>query len=243
MTTATVELETVDGPMRVFEARPDGDMRAAVIVIQEAFGVNGHIRGVTERFAATGYHAVAPELFHRAAGELVVAYGDVGPAVKLMATLTDEGLLVDLDATLDHLRRVGFERTHIGIVGFCMGGRVTFLAAARRTLGAAIGFYGGGIVNARMPQLPPLVGEAATFRTPWLGLFGDLDQSISVADVETLRTAVAAASVDTHVVRYAHAEHGFFCDERETYEPEAAADAWGRTLAWLARLDRREPGS
>jgi carboxymethylenebutenolidase len=235
---ATVDLQTVDGSMRAFEARPDGDARGAVVVIQEAFGVNDHIRGVTERFAGAGYHSVAPELYHRADTDPVVAYDDIGAAVKFMSSLTDEGMLTDLDATLEHLRGAGFERTRTGIVGFCMGGRVTFLAAARRTLGAAVGFYGGGIVTARMPQLPPLVDEATTLRTPWLGLFGDIDQSIPVTDVETLRTAAAVAPVDTDVVRYANAGHGFFNDEREAYEPEAAADGWQRTLAWLARLER-----
>ncbi len=110
-------------------------------------------------------------------------------------------------------------------------------AAARRSLGAAVGFYGGGIVHARFPQFPALVDEVATLQTPWLGLFGDRDGSIPVDDVEQLRAALGAAPVDTDVVRYPDAGHGFFCDLRPAYAPDAAADAWIRALAWFERLD------
>ena len=130
---------------------------------------------------------------------------------------------------------LGHEPAAIGVVGFCFGGRVTFLAAARRAFGAAVGFYGGGLVTPRFPQFPALVGEASTLQTPWLGLFGDEDGSIPVEDVETLRTALGAAPVPTEVVRYPGAEHGFFCDERPSYNGEASADAWVRTLDWFDR--------
>jgi carboxymethylenebutenolidase len=116
---------------------------------------------------------------------------------------------------------------------------VSVLAAARRAFGAAVGFYGGGIVTPRFPQFPALVDEAATLKTPWLGLFGDEDGSIPVEDVETLRTALVKAPVDTEIVRYGDAEHGFFCDERPAYHSSAADDAWSRTLDWF---DRHLPG-
>ena len=124
---------------------------------------------------------------------------------------------------------------HIAIVGFCFGGRVTFLVAARRHLGAAVGFYGGGIVTARFPQFPPLINEAPALKTPWLGFFGDLDQSIPVDDIEQLRSALDKAPVDHEVVRYANAGHGFHRFVSDDHVPDAADDAWGRTLGWFAK--------
>ena len=233
MHTTTFEAETRDGPMPIYEARPDEPVEAAVIVVQEAFGVNDHIKDVTRRFADAGYHAVAPQFFHRAGGG-TAPYDDFSKVLPLYAGLTDEGILDDVDATLGALRERGFDDSHVGIVGFCFGGRVTFLVALRRAIGAAVGFYGGGIVSGRFPQFPPLVSDAATLATPWLGLFGDLDESIPVDDVEHLRTALTEATVDTDGVRYPDAGHGFHCDERPGYVAGAATDGWQRTLAWFA---------
>ena len=128
----------------------------------------------------------------------------------------------------------GYADAQIGIVGFCFGGRVSFLVALRRALGAAVGFYGGGIVTGRFPQFPALVDEVASLQTPWLGLFGDQDGSIPVDDVEQLRAALGAAPVDTEIVRYADAGHGFHCDQRADYRADDAADAWRRALDWFA---------
>lgn len=226
-------VDTPDGPMRIYEARPDGEPRGGLVVIQEAFGVNDHIEDVTRRGAAAGYLSVAPDLFHRTGGG-TVPYGEFEKVIEHFKAITgDDAVLADVDAALDHLRAQGFTDDRIGIVGFCFGGRVTFLTAARRALGAAIGFYGGGIVTGRFPQFPPLVDEAATLQTPWLGLFGDQDQSIPVDDVERLRGALRDAPVDTDVVRYADAGHGFHCDKRADYREHDAKDAWARTLQWL----------
>ncbi len=227
-------LQTADGPMRGYEAVPDDGAAAAVVVVQEAFGVNHHIEDVTRRFAAAGYHAVAPDFFHRAGGG-TAEYGDWDAVMKLFGSVSgDATVLADVDAALDHLRAEGFADEHIGIVGFCFGGRVTFMVSLQRALGAAVGFYGGGIVTARFPQFPPLVERSASLQTPWLGLFGDEDASIPVEDVEQIRSALRAAPVDTEVVRYAEAKHGFHCDVRADYHAEAAADAWRRTLDWFA---------
>jgi carboxymethylenebutenolidase len=219
--------------MELYEATPAGDARRAVVVVQEAFGVNDHIKDVTRRFAAAGYHAAAPALFHRAGGG-TASYDDFATVLPLYEGLTDDGILMDIEAALAHLHARGFEDAQIGIVGFCFGGRVTFLVAAERSFGAAVGFYGGGIVNARFPQFPALIDRTSALRTPWLGLFGDQDSSIPVEDVETLRAVLADAPVDGEIVRYADAEHGFHCDVRPAFNPIAAADAWRRTLEWFA---------
>jgi carboxymethylenebutenolidase len=232
MLTDTFEVQTADGPMAVYEAVPEGDARGAVIVVQEAFGVNDHIQDVTRRFAAEGYHAVAPHLFHRSGGG-TAPYDDFSKVMPLFKGLDDAALLEDIDATLAALDARGFGPGHTGLVGFCMGGRISFLVAARRSIGAAVGFYGGGIVTGRFPQFPPLVGEAHHLQTPWLGLFGDDDESIPVDDVEELRTALGGAPVATEVMRYPAAGHGFHCDVRPAFDADAAADGWNRTLSWF----------
>jgi carboxymethylenebutenolidase len=113
-----------------------------------------------------------------------------------------------------------------------MGGSVSFFAAARWPLGAAVSFYGGGLTEGRF-GIPPLIDVAPTLQTPWLGLFGDEDQTIRIDQVEALRTAVAKATVETEIVRYADAEHGFHCDARDSYHEASAKDGWQRTLQWF----------
>jgi carboxymethylenebutenolidase len=228
----SVTLDTRDGVMDLYEAAPDAEPKGAVIVIQEAFGVNDHIQDVTRRFAAAGYLGVAPALFHRAGGG-TAPYDDFSQVMPLFEGVSDEGVLADVDATIAHVESQGFARSRIGIVGFCFGGRVTFLVAARRALGAAVGFYGGGIVSASGLGLPPLIDEAASLQTPWLGLFGDLDKGIPVDGVEELRGALQRAPVAAEVVRYPDAEHGFHCDVRDAYHEPSATDAWRRTLEWF----------
>ncbi len=232
MTETTVTLSTADGPMECFEAAPDCDARGAVMVIQEAFGVNEHIQDVTGRFATAGYHAVAPALFHRAGGG-TADYGDFGAVIPLFEGVTDDSILLDVDATVVHLHDRGFSDRRIAIVGFCFGGRVSFLVSARRALGAGVGFYGGGIVSKGALPFDPLIDEVPTLQTPWLGLFGDEDGGIPIEDVETLRERLGGAPVPAEVIRYAGAQHGFHCDRRDAYDPEAAADGWARTITWL----------
>lgn len=233
MSEATVELVTPDGAMALYEATPDGDPLGAIIVIQEAFGVNHHIQEVTRRLAAAGYHAAAPALFHRAGGG-TAPYDDFAQVMPLFEGVNDDGVLADVDTTIAHLEGLGFARSKIGIVGFCFGGRVTFLVAARRALGASVGFYGGGIATAGGLPFPPLIEESSSLQTPWLGLFGDLDTGIRIESVEALRTALADAPVDTAVVRYPDAGHGFHCDARASYHAESAADGWRRALEWFS---------
>ena len=230
---STQTIETRDGPMQVCDVTPDARPSRAVIVIQEAFGVNEHIRDVTRRFAAAGFRAVAPTMFHRAGGG-TAPYDDFSKVMPLFQGVTDDGIVADVDATVGYLRRAGFDDRQIGIVGFCFGGRVTFLVATRRKLGAAVGFYGGGIVTSRIPLFTPLIGDAGKLATPWLGLFGDEDAGIPVADVEQLRATLDRETRVIHeIVRYPGAEHGFHCDVRPSYNEAAARDGWKRTLDWF----------
>jgi carboxymethylenebutenolidase len=227
----TIRVKTADGEMDLYDAEPEAPARGAVVVIQEAFGVNVHIEDVTRRFASSGYHAVAPHLFYRS-GDPVLDYGNIQSVMPHIQALNERGLEADLDATLAHLSDAGFDGPHIGVVGFCMGGTVTFLAAAHRRLGAAVTFYGGGVVEGRF-GMRPLVEMARELQTPWLGLYGDLDQGIPVDQVDALRAAASQAAVPTEVVRYSEAGHGFHCDARDSYHETSATDAWRRTLEWF----------
>jgi len=227
----TVSVDVAGAPMDLYEAEPEGAARGAVIVVQEAFGVNDHIKDVSRRFAAAGYRAVAPHVFHRS-GDPVLGYEEMDQVIPHIMELKADDLMADLDATITYLGQAGFEPARTGIVGFCMGGSVVFLAAARRSLGAGVTFYGGGVSQGRF-GMPPLLELAAELKTPWLGLFGDKDQSIPIEDVEALRAAVAAASVPTEIVRYPDADHGFHCDARSSYHEASAKDGWLRTLGWL----------
>jgi carboxymethylenebutenolidase len=209
------------------------DAARAIIVLQEAFGVNDHIRGVADMFADEGYLAVAPQLFHRD-GSPEIPYDDFASAMPFMANLTKQGLTNDLNATTDFLATLGFHAQNIAAVGFCMGGTVSFFAATLGTVGAAASFYGGGVATGRF-GLPPLVELAADLKAPWIGLYGDLDQSIPADQVEALREATNAVSVTTEIVRYPEGKHGFHCDARpDSYDEEAALDARGRALAFFA---------
>jgi carboxymethylenebutenolidase len=231
----TIELTTADGLMPLYEVEPKGgESRRAVIVVQEAFGVNDYIEDVCRRFSLLGYHAVAPHLFHRSGGG-TISYDRYDLVRPHFEQLSDDRVMVDVDSTIEHVSGAGFSAERTGVVGFCFGGRLSFQVACQRELGAAVGFYGGGILHGRSDSLGPLTAGIAEMRTPWLGLFGDRDQSIPPEEVEELRRLLEKAPVESEIVRYAEASHGFHCDRRDSYHEESASDAWERTLEWFDR--------
>jgi len=228
----TIIVQTADGSMPTARAEAIGQARGGVVVIQEAFGITTHIGDVCDRFARSGWTAIAPALFHRQ-GSPVFAYDDLGSVMPVMQTLTAAGITTDLRASFAHLGGSGFAPERCAVVGFCMGGTVACYAATLGPIGAAVTFYGGGITEGRF-GLPPLVELAGHLQAPWLGLYGDGDTGIPVEQVEALRSAAAPASVDTEIVRYPHAQHGFHCADRPAvFDAGAARDAWQRTLDWF----------
>ena len=218
-------------PLSVHE--PSAAPKGAVIVIQEAFGVNDHIEDVCRRFAGEGWLAVAPHLFHRS-GDPKLGYTDFSQVMPHMQALTRDGVLADVDAALAEVAARGIPASAIGIVGFCMGGTVALIIDTERDLGAAVTFYGGGVREGRF-GFPALIDAAPHLRAPWLGLFGDKDKGIPVEQVEDLRRAAARSGQTTEVVRYPDADHGFHCDQRESYHAESSRDAWARTLEFFDR--------
>jgi carboxymethylenebutenolidase len=224
-----VGISSPTGVMQCLHARPaTPGPHPAVIVVMEAFGLNGHIKDVAKRFAAEGYVAVAPDMYHREKNA-VVGYDDLPAAIRLMSGLADDGIVEDVAAVVGHLQGAEHVRAdRIGITGFCMGGRITFLAACTiPALAAAVPFYGGGIGG--------LLDRAKDLGCPALLFFGDKDAFIPKDEVDRIRATLADLGKPAEVRVYAGAEHGFFCDERSSYNPEAARDSWKRALDFFAR--------
>lgn len=203
-----------------------------VIVIQEVFGVTDHIEDVCARIAEAGWLTVAPHLFWRT-GDPVLPYDDFSQVAPHAGALKAEDILVDVDAALDYLAGAGLPAESVGIVGFCMGGTVAFAVAAQRAIGAAVSFYGGGIDKGRF-GFPSLLELAPELKAPWLGLYGEQDQGIPVAEVDALAAAVAEIEVPTEIVRYPQAGHAFNREDGPSYDAAAASDAWLRMLDWFA---------
>jgi carboxymethylenebutenolidase len=227
-----VTLNTADGPMPAFVAKPEDVLRGGIVVVQEAFGVTEHIREIARRLAREGWYAIAPAFFHRQ-GSPVFAYDDVPAVLPVMSELTAKGLTNDVESTIDHLQAAGISPAQIGVIGFCMGGSVSFFAATLRPIGAAVTFYGGGIIEGRF-GLPSLIELTSELKAPWLGLYGDLDQGIPAKAVERLRKATEATPVPTRIISYPDADHGFNCNDRPAvFNADAAAEAWLWTVSWF----------
>ena len=199
---------------------PEGPPRGAVVVIQEIFGVNSHIREVTDGYAAAGYAAIAPQIFDRVRPDIELGYQseDMTAGIAIAFQQLDRArALGDVQAAINHVAGHG----KVGVVGYCFGGLLTWLSACTLTgVSAASAYYGGGIVNE--------IGHAP--RCPVIMHFGDKDAHIPLSDVERIKAALP--SVTVHV--YA-ADHGFNCDHRGSYDAAAAALARERTLAWFTK--------
>lgn len=214
-------IQATDGTkIDAWQATPSGTPKAGIVVIQEIFGVNNHIRNVTDRFAADGYLALAPAVFDRRKKDVDLGYSPDGIAQgrEIALSLKVDEFMADVAGAIKDLRRQGCKK--IGIVGFCFGGTVAWRAAASSDVDAAVGYYGGGIYAAR--DLKPKVPTALHF--------GDRDAHIPMDQVK----AVADQHPEVEVHVYA-ADHGFHCDERGSYDAAAAKQAYARTLEFFAK--------
>ncbi|MFZ5654435.1 MAG: dienelactone hydrolase family protein [Pseudomonadota bacterium] len=225
-----VNVPAPDGVMPAHWLLPEGaGPFPAVVVLMEAFGLVRHIEEVAERLAGEGYAVLAPDLYYRQLPDNRVGYDEVPRAVELMQSLDDRDFIADLRAALAFLRDSGrVDATRIGITGFCMGGRLAFLAACALPgeIAAAAPFYGGGI--------PRHLEQAEAIRCPLLLFFGDRDPLIGADQVQAIEERLRALGKDYRIQRYADAGHGFFCDHRSSYHAPSAADAWTRLTGFLA---------
>ena len=226
--TDRVTLRVADGTtMDAYVARPkSGTPTAGMLVFQEAFGINAYMRDITERFAALGFLGIAPELFHRTGPGFEGSYADFEAVRPHVAGLSTDGLRADIDAAYDWLRGAGIDAPRIGAIGFCMGGRVAYIANARVQLGAAISFYGGGIV----PDLLPL---AQAQRAPILMFWGGLDAHIPPEQHRAVADALTDGKATHEQVVFSQAGHGFFCDARASYNEIASRQAMALVKAFL----------
>ena len=215
-----VQLKVEDGStMAAYVSRPSSaGKHPSVMVFQEAFGVNAHIRDVTDRFAAIGYTAVAPELYHRTGPGYEGSYTDFEANRPHFSAITAETLEKDIRATFGFLRsEAGADR--IVSIGFCMGGRVSFLANATVPVRAAASLYGGGIAPALLGKIPSLHG-------PMLFCWGVQDKHITPEQRTAITEGMNQAGKSYVNAEFSTAGHGFFCDARAAYDKNAAREAW-----------------
>jgi carboxymethylenebutenolidase len=236
ITSGMVQVPAADGAMSAALARPAADgTYPGVVVVQEAFGLNAHIKDVAARIAREGYVTLAPDLYYREPNA-VVGYDNLPEAIRLMMGLSEDKIVKDMGAAISYLQqRPAVLAGRIGVTGFCMGGRVAFLTACLNpAVKAAVPFYGGGIGSA-MPHGKAPLDHADTLTAPVLLFYGEKDAFIPLDEVERVKTRLAGLKKDAEVVVYPGADHGFFCNERASYHAESAADAWGRLLKFFAK--------
>lgn len=218
---------------------PEGATHArlpAVIVLQEAFGVNPHIKRVCRSVAGAGYAAFAPELFHRAGRGVEFGYDEFSKVRPMLGQLTNERIIEDLQAAHRHVSQLPqVDTARIATWGFCMGGWASVLAACELPVAAAISFYGGGLVHPREGiAFTPLVDRLGKIRCPLLLVFGGKDGSIPPAEIESVRSRLTKLGKAHEVEVYPDGGHGFFCEDRPAYHEDSAQASWVRATSWLA---------
>jgi carboxymethylenebutenolidase len=223
----TLSITAADGHrFKGYLAVPEDSRGPSVLILQEIFGVNRHIRGVCDRFAEEGYFALAPDLFARLEAGVELEYDDAGRdrGIQLARRLKADSALADIRAALNAVRALPGASGKAGVVGFCFGGRLAYLTAARTDVAAAVCYYGGGIENH--------AAEARAIRCPIMMHWGAEDAAITSAARETVRAALAGHDRAEFYV-YAEAGHGFNCDQRPNYHRFSASLAHARTLGLL----------
>jgi carboxymethylenebutenolidase len=211
----TIDLTASDGHrLQAYEALPHGEVRGGIVVVQEIFGVNGHIRRVADGYAKDGYRVIAPALFDRVRPGIELGYtdADVAKGRAIREQVGFEQALADVTAALTVLREAG----KVGIVGYCWGGTVAWLAAARIDGFAAVSSYYGGGIGKFAGEKPRCAARCH---------FGEKDHAIPLGEVDSVRKANPGVEVFLYP-----AGHGFNCDERASYEPASAALARARSL-------------
>ncbi len=200
----------------------------AVIVIQEIFGVNSHIREVTERIAKEGYVAIAPAIYQRQAPGFETGYTpeaiQIGRKYKEKTTAAE--LLGDIQATIDYLKTLpSVKQPGFGCIGFCFGGHVAYLAATLPEIKATASFYGAGIATQTPGGGTPTIARTTDIKGTLYAFFGTRDPSIPLEQVDQIAAELQKHHISHRIFRY-NADHGFFCDHRGSYDATAAADSW-----------------
>jgi carboxymethylenebutenolidase len=235
LTAGDTKIKVADGDMPGYFARPNGVSNPPVVLVaMEVFGLHEYIKDVTRRLAKLGAFAVAPDYYFRK-GDLTTIT-DIPQLMPLVNSKPDAELLSDLDSTVAWAKSQGGDTGRLGIVGFCRGGRTVWEYAAHSgALKAGVAFYGSLVdpANPAWPKSPlQLVPE---MKAPVLGLYGEADAGIPVAQIEQMKAALAAAGKTAEFKIYPGAPHGFHADYRSSYRKEAADDAWSQMQGWLKK--------
>ncbi len=242
ITTSTEGLVVTDSKVQsgnfqvpIYEARPAGSGQYPVLLIlPEAFGMHEHIKDVTRRFAKEGFLGITFEPYAREGGVLQLT--EMSQVIQVVNSVPDAQVMSDLDAIVAYEKRNPSARVdRIGVTGFCRGGLYVLLFAAHsRDVKAAVAWY-GPIKPAKTPGIRTVgpLDVAAQIKCPVLGLYGEADQGIPVADVREMEAALKAAGTTAEFIEYPGAPHAFNADYRPSYRPEAAKDAWARCIAWF----------
>ena len=235
MPASWVDIIVNGSTMEGYLTQPEAQGRhPAVVVIQEIWGVNSHIQSVVDRLPARGYVGLAPAMFHREGPMTIGLHEEMDTAIARMGRSTDVNILSDVKAAVDYIKAQSFvQGDKIGIVGFCFGGRVSYLAACSISdLSASVVFYGGGIGTA-LGDGPSPLEQTSNIGCPVLGLFGEEDTNPTPEDVAKMDEELTKYGKTHEFHSYAGAGHGFHCEARASYMPEAAADGWGKAMAWF----------
>ncbi|MBJ22375.1 MAG: dienelactone hydrolase family protein [bacterium] len=243
-TTQDVQITTsAGGAMGAYLALPEGDEPApGVIVWMEIFGVNGHIQDVTRRFAAEGYVALAPDFFHRTGPGIQLGYDEAGfeEGFKHLSALKADEMIADARDAVAYLRsRDDVRGEKVGVTGFCIGGHMAYLTACETDVAATASFYGGAIAAPEGPGgAEPTLGRSSKIGGKIQCFFGAKDTLIPQEHVEAIKASLADAGVDHEIFVYEEADHGFHCDQRDTYHEASAVDAWAKTKVLFASVLR-----
>lgn len=239
--TTTVKILQEDVQIDAYLAKPrESGSYPTVVVLQEIFGVNSHIRDVTERIAREGYVAIAPALFQRIAPGFETGYTkediEVGRKYAWEQTTASQ-LLSDIQATIDYLKTLlEVKKDGFGCIGFCFGGHVAYLAATLPDVTATASFYGAGI-SARTPGGgSPTLTRTSDIKGTLYAFFGMEDASIPAEHIDQIQAELEKYNISHRVFRYDGADHGFFCDQRASYNPKAAADAWEQVKQLFSQI-------
>jgi len=234
LTAGEVSIPIDDGEMPAYRAMPSQKgVWPVVLVVHEIFGVHEHIKDLCRRFARLWYLAVAPELYARQGD--VSKLSDIDEIRKITAKVSDAQVMEDLDATVAWVKSTGDGSVDkLGITGFCWGGRIVWLYAARsRQLKAGVAWYGrlAGQATERQPTHP--LDLATGLKAPVLGLYGGNDPGIPLETVEQMQEALRAAESASRIIVYPDTPHGFHADYRPSYRPQQAEDGWNRLQKWF----------
>ncbi len=228
VTTSWTDIPSLEGHFGGYLALPPGGVGPGLVLLQEIFGVNAHIQAVARQYALAGFVVLAPDLFWRQTPRVALGYdgADREQAYGLMKTVTPEGAMADLAASVAALRARPDCSGKLAALGYCLGGRLAFAAATLPGVDAAVAYYGGGIQH----QL----GMVAQVRCPVQFHYGERDDHIALEAVAQVRAAMAGKPHECHV--YPGAQHGFNCWARPSYDARSAVLAHARTLGFLAPL-------